>query len=94
MPQFEPTWFASQIFWLVIIFYVFYRLLKSSVIPHVSGVLAERDARIQGDLDLAQRRRRVEVEKRLEGAGKPLRRGRPHCAGEKRGPRRPPHGGD
>ena len=57
MPQFEPTWFASQILWLVIIFYVFYRLLKSSVIPHVSGVLAERDARIQGDLDLAQRRR-------------------------------------
>jgi len=57
MPQFEPTWFASQIFWLLIVFFVFYRLLKSRVIPGVAGILAERDARIQGDLELAQRRR-------------------------------------
>ncbi|HKK30466.1 MAG TPA: F0F1 ATP synthase subunit B' [Alphaproteobacteria bacterium] len=57
MPQFEPTWFASQIFWLVIVFYFLYRVLKSRIIPTVSAVLAERDARIQGDLELAQRRR-------------------------------------
>ncbi|MCA8927695.1 MAG: F0F1 ATP synthase subunit B' [Alphaproteobacteria bacterium] len=57
MPQFEPTWFASQIFWLVIVFYLFYRLLKSRVVPGVASLLAERDARIQGDLELAQRRR-------------------------------------
>lgn len=57
MPQFEPTWFASQIFWLVIVFYLFYRLLKSRVIPGVAAVMADRDARIQGDLELAQRRR-------------------------------------
>ena len=54
MPQFEPTWFASQIFWLIIVFFVFYRLLKTMIIPNVAGVLADRDARIQGDLDLAQ----------------------------------------
>ncbi len=57
MPQFEPTWFASQIFWLIIVFVVFYRLMKSMVIPGVAGVLADRDARIQGDLELAQQRR-------------------------------------
>lgn len=57
MPQFEPTWFASQIFWLLIVFYVFYRVLKARVIPNVASVLADRDARIQGDLELAQRRR-------------------------------------
>jgi F-type H+-transporting ATPase subunit b len=57
MPQFEPTWFASQIFWLIIVFFVFYRLLKTMIIPNVAGVLADRDARIQGDLDLAQKRR-------------------------------------
>lgn len=57
MPQFEPTWFASQIFWLVIVFYLFYRLLKARVIPGVANVLQERDARIQSDLELAQRRR-------------------------------------
>ena len=57
MPQFEPTWYASQIFWLVIVFYILYRALKGQIIPTVAGVLADRDARIQGDLELAQRRR-------------------------------------
>ena len=57
MPQFEPTWFASQIFWLVVVFYVLYRLLKGQVIPKVAAILAERESRIQGDLDLAQKRR-------------------------------------
>ena len=57
MPQFEPTWFASQIFWLVIIFFVLYRLISRQVIPKVAGVLADRESRIQGDLDLAQKRR-------------------------------------
>lgn len=57
MPQFEPTWFASQIFWLVIVFFVLYRLLNGRVIPKVAAILAERESRIQGDLDLAQKRR-------------------------------------
>lgn len=57
MPQFEPTWFASQIFWLVVVFFVLYRLLNGRVIPKVAAILAERESRIQGDLDLAQQRR-------------------------------------
>lgn len=57
MPQFEPTWFASQIFWLVVVFFVLYRLLKGQVIPKVAAILAERESRIQGDLDLAKQRR-------------------------------------
>lgn len=57
MPQFEPTWFASQIFWLVIVFCALYWFFKNGVIPKVASVLAERESRIQGDLDLAQRRR-------------------------------------
>ncbi len=56
MPQFEPTWFASQIFWLVIIFFVLYQLISRQVVPKVAGLLAEREGRIQGDLDLAQKR--------------------------------------
>lgn len=57
MPQFEPTWFASQIFWLVVIFFVLYRLISRQVIPKVASVLADREGRIQGDLELAQKRR-------------------------------------
>jgi F-type H+-transporting ATPase subunit b len=57
MPQFEPTWIASQIFWLVIVFFIFYRLLKSRIVPNVAAIMADRDARIQSDLELAQSRR-------------------------------------
>lgn len=57
MPQFEPTWIASQIFWLVIIFGVFYWLVKTHVVPTVDGILTERESRIQGDLELAHQRR-------------------------------------
>ena len=57
MPQFEPTWFASQIFWLVVVFYILFRLMKGRAIPKIAAIIAERDSRIQGDLTLAQQRR-------------------------------------
>lgn len=57
MPQFEPTWVASQIFWLIIIFAIFYRVMKTRIVPAVDAILTERESRIQGDLSLAYQRR-------------------------------------
>ena len=53
MPQFDPTWFASQIFWLAIVFVVFYMLITKRVLPKMEATLAARADRIQGDLDRA-----------------------------------------
>jgi F-type H+-transporting ATPase subunit b len=50
MPQFDPTWFASQIFWLVAIFAIFYYVLSSAVLPKLGGAIEAREAAIEGDL--------------------------------------------
>jgi F-type H+-transporting ATPase subunit b len=53
MPQFDPTWFASQIFWLVLVFAALYWLMIKRAIPRVEKALTARSERIQGDLDRA-----------------------------------------
>jgi len=54
MPQFDPTYFAAQLFWLVIIFTVLYLVLSRMVLPRIGGVLQERADRIAGDLAKAE----------------------------------------
>lgn len=53
MPQFDPTWFASQIFWLAIIFFVFYRVLSTKVLPQLGAAIEGREKQIEGDLNRA-----------------------------------------
>jgi len=50
MPQFDPTWFASQIFWLVVVFAVFYRVLSRNVLPKLGAAIEGREKQIEGDL--------------------------------------------
>jgi len=53
MPQFDPTWFVSQIFWLVVVFAALYWFMSKKAIPRVEAALDARAQRIQGDLDRA-----------------------------------------
>lgn len=53
MPQFDPSTFASQIFWLVIVFGALFYFLRKFAIPRMESVLDARAQRIQGDLDRA-----------------------------------------
>ena len=50
MPKFDPTWFISQIFWLVLVFGALYWLMVKRALPKVSKALDARAERIQGDL--------------------------------------------
>ncbi len=54
-PPFDPTYFASQILWLVITFGAFYLIMSRVVIPRLAGILESRHDRITRDLDEAQR---------------------------------------
>jgi F-type H+-transporting ATPase subunit b len=54
-PPFEPTYYPSQILWLVITFGLFYLFLKKVVLPRIGGVLEVRRDRIAQDLDQAAR---------------------------------------
>lgn len=53
MPQFDPSTFASQIFWLVIVFGALFWFMTKKAIPKVEAALEARAQRIQGDLDRA-----------------------------------------
>lgn len=57
MPQFDPTYFASQLFWLVVTFAVLYWLLNKIAIPHLSQVFTQRSERITEDLEQAEKLR-------------------------------------
>ena len=53
MPQFDPSSFPSQIFWLVVTFIVMYFVMAKLVLPRVGTVLQERQEKIAEDLDRA-----------------------------------------
>src|SRR5690606_21513694 len=58
MPQFDPQYFASQIFWLAVMFTLLYMLLTRLAIPRIAGVLEERAGRISEDLERAEATRK------------------------------------
>ena len=54
MPQFDPSSFASQIFWLVVVFGALYLLMSRIALPRITEVLDSRSERIANDLDKAE----------------------------------------
>lgn len=53
MPQFDPSSFASQLFWLVVTFVALYWVVAKIGIPRIGEVLDQRARVIQDDLDRA-----------------------------------------
>lgn len=53
MPQFDPSSFASQLFWLVISFALLYLVVSRYAIPRIGQVLEQRQKMIDDDLDRA-----------------------------------------
>ena len=54
LPQLDPQWYASQIFWLVVMFSVLYFVFSKNVLPALSNILESRHEHIQSDLDMAE----------------------------------------
>ncbi len=55
LPQLDPTWYASQIFWMVVVFIIMYLYFSRKSLPVISAVLENRREHIQSDLDTADR---------------------------------------
>jgi len=53
LPQLDPAWWPSQLFWLVITFGVLYWLMAGKFLPAIGGAIEERRDRIADDLDQA-----------------------------------------
>lgn len=54
MPQLDPTWFASQLFWLAITFLTLYVLLARVILPPIMNIMAQRKGTVESDLVAAQ----------------------------------------
>jgi F-type H+-transporting ATPase subunit b len=54
MPQFDPSSFASQIFWLAVTFVALYFVMARVVVPRIADVLDTRRRRIETNLEKAE----------------------------------------
>ncbi|MFN3701320.1 MAG: hypothetical protein ACK4VI_07355 [Alphaproteobacteria bacterium] len=55
LPQLDPTWFASQAFWLLLTFAVLYFMFARNILPAISSTLENRNEHVQGELDMAHK---------------------------------------
>jgi F-type H+-transporting ATPase subunit b len=54
MPQFDPNTFSPQLVWLGITFLALYLLMWKLIMPRINGILAQREDRIDGNLQRAE----------------------------------------
>ena len=66
MPQLDPTYWASQAFWLILIFTALYLALSNLFIPKIKDNIDSRENKIKDDLDEAQKLKNLAEQKLLE----------------------------
>jgi len=76
MPQLDPTYWASQAFWLILVFIILYISIAKFYLPKIKNNLDNRENKIKDDLDDAGKFKELselkskEYEKSLEEAKK------------------------
>ena len=55
LPQFDPTWFPSQVFWLAVMFAILYVYFSRKTLPDISSTLENRKNHIEADLETAEK---------------------------------------
>lgn len=63
-PPFDPTYYASTVFWLIVTFGIVYYLMSKVALPRVEGILEDRSAKIDGDLKAA-----TDMQEKAKAAG-------------------------
>ena len=55
LPQFDVTWFPSQIFWLVIMYAILYVFFSRKTLPALSSTIENRRNQVESDMEEAER---------------------------------------
>lgn len=58
MPQLDPTYYPSQIFWLVLTGVALYVVLARVALPRISAIVERRDTQVHADLEAAHQLKR------------------------------------
>ena len=66
MPQLDPTYWASQGFWLILIFTILYISISKFYLPKIKNNLDNRENKIKEDLDNANKFKEQSEAKRDE----------------------------
>jgi F-type H+-transporting ATPase subunit b len=59
LPQLDSTWFANQLFWLVVTFTILYLIVSRFIVPSVSQVLEVRESAIHAAIAEAEEAKRA-----------------------------------
>ena len=59
MPQLNPEFWVSQIFWLIITFGILYIVLSKFILPKISSNLELRKSQIQENIETAEKQRKM-----------------------------------
>ena len=59
MPQLDPTYWASQAFWLILTFTSLYFVLSKLFIPKIKDIIDDRESKIKNDLDEAHKLKNI-----------------------------------
>lgn len=78
MPQFDPAFFAPQLFWLAVTFITLYVLMAKVALPKIGAVLDERQRKIDDNLDKAAQLK-AEAEAAVAAYEKALSESRAHA---------------
>ncbi len=63
MPQLDPTYWASQAFWLILVFTILYVSISKFYLPKIKENLDNRDSKIKEDLENATKYKELSDEK-------------------------------
>ena len=66
MPQLNPEFWISQIFWLILTFGILYIVLSKLILPKISANLESRKSQIQENIEAAENQRESSVSKLKE----------------------------
>merc|ERR1712153_7780 len=64
MPQLNPEFWVSQIFWLIITFGILYVVLSKLILPKISANLETRKSQILENIEAAEKQRTKERKKK------------------------------
>lgn len=62
MPQLDPTWYVSQLFWLCICFFILLFFMANFIVPRIADILNRRQNKIDEYLDKAAETKRLAEE--------------------------------